>query len=216
MKYYFATFVIGLAVGLAISFLYCTSLNNPPPSKPIAKVKTELRKEVAKSEVGYSKAVDSLKNNSVKLRSELADAKKHLARAKQKNSSLQLAIYDLIDRQAQSQENELAVDENKCDSIFTTVTALMQTSSDKDSLYEKVAINLEEQLKNRDSTIVLKDKQYSEIKSAFTKSIENSNELCKQNKLLTKQVKRQKFKSKLLTGALMILTGAAVNYFIHH
>jgi hypothetical protein len=97
-----------------------------------------------------------------------------------------------------------------------TVEQLMQSSSEKDSLYEIAASNLEDQIKNKDSTISLKDKQYNEVKTAFSKSIENSNGLLSQNKLLSKQVKRQKFKSKVLSAALFVLTGAAANYIIHH
>jgi hypothetical protein len=189
-------------------------LNDSSPSKPITKITTELKKDVGKSEVNYSKAVDSLKTQRVKLQSELTDTKTELSKAKQKNYSLQLTIYDLIDKQAESKQESNAND--NCDSLIVTVEQLMQSSSEKDSLYEKATINLEDQLKNKDSTISLKDKQYNEVKSAFNKSIENSSELTSQNKALTKQVKRQKFKSKVLSAALFILTGAAANYIIHH
>jgi hypothetical protein len=214
MKYYIITFVLGVAFGLFISFMYCTMLNEPPSSKPIAKVSTELKKDVAKSEVSYSKAVDSLKTQSVKLQSELTDTKTELSKAKQKNYSLQLTIYDLIDKQAESKQESNASD--NCDSLIVTVEQLMQSSSEKDSLYEIAASNLEDQIKNKDSTISLKDKQYNEVKTAFSKSIENSDGLLSQNKLLSKQVKRQKFKSKVLSAALFVLTGAAANYIIHH
>jgi hypothetical protein len=214
MKYYFAAFVIGLIVGIAISFLYCTTLNNPPPSKPIAKITTELKKEVAKSEVNYSKAVDSLEKQSVKLQFELADTKTELSKAKQKNYSLQLTIYGLIDKQ--SEGKQLGDNNNDCDSLIVTVEQLMQSSSEKDRIYEKTTTNLEDQLKNRDSTIILKERQYTDIKSAFDKSLQSSNEVVTLNKQLNKQVKRQKFKSKVLSAALFILTGAAANYIIHH
>jgi hypothetical protein len=216
MKYYIIAFILGVAFGLFVSFMYCTMLSDPPSSKPIAKVSTELKKDVSKSEVSYTKAVDSLKTQSVKLQSELADTKSELTKAKQKNYSLQLTIYDLIDRQSESKKVNGIETDNDCDSLIVTVEQLMQSSSEKDSLYEIAASNLEDQLKNKDSTITLKDKQYNEVKSAFTKSIENSNELIAQKKLLTIQVKRQKFKSKVLSAALFILTGAAANYIIHH
>jgi hypothetical protein len=214
MKYYIITFILGVAFGLFVAFMYCTMLNDSSPSKPITKITTELKKDVGKSEVNYSKAVDSLKTQRVKLQSELTDTKTELSKAKQKNYSLQLTIYDLIDKQAESKQESNAND--NCDSLIVTVEQLMQSSSEKDSLYEKATINLEDQLKNKDSTISLKDKQYNEVKSAFNKSIENSSELTSQNKALTNQVKRQKFKGKVLSAALFILTGAAANYIIHH
>lgn len=214
MKYYFAAFIIGLLVGIAISFLYCTSLSNEPSSKPIAKATTELKKEVAKTEVSYSKSVDSLKKQSVKLQSELTDTKTELSKAKHKNYSLQLTIYDLIDRQAQSKQSSDTND--NCDSLIVTVEQLMQSFSEKDSLYEQATTNLEDQLKNKDSTITLKEKQYTQIKSAFDKSLQSSNELSGINKQLIKEVKRQKFKSKILSAAFFIVTGVAANYLIQH
>jgi regulator of replication initiation timing len=182
----------------------------------LPKITNELKKEVAKSEISYSKAVDSLKVQSVKLLSDLSDTKKELSRAKQKNYSLQLTVYDLIDKQSETKTVGGVENNNGCDSLIVTVEKLMQSSTEKDSLYEKTTVNLEDQLKNKDSTITLKEKQYGDIKSAFTKSIETSNEVSAQNKLLTKQVKRQKFKSKVLSAATLILTGAATNYLIHH
>jgi hypothetical protein len=216
MKYYLITFILGVALGLFVSFMYCTMLRDTPPSKPLVKVTTELKKEVAKSEVVYSKAVDSLRTKTVKLQNELTDTKAELSKSKQKNYSLQLAVYDLVDKQAENKKIQTVETTNDCDSLIMTVEQLMQSSSEKDSLYEKVTVNLEDQLKNKDSTITLKEKQYAEIKSAFNKSIENSNQLSSQNKSMLKQVKRQKFKSKVLSAALFIFTGVAVNYIIHH
>jgi hypothetical protein len=216
MKYYIITFVLGVAFGLFASFMYCTMLNDMPPSKPLVKVATELKKEVAKSEVVYSKAVDSLKTKTVKLQTELTDTKAELSKSKQKNYSLQLTVYDLIDKQVEGKQVDNAYTNKSCDSLIVTVEQLMQSSSEKDSLYETVTTNLEEQLKNKDSTISLKDKQNGEVKSAFEKSIENTNALFKQNKQLTKEVKRQKFKSKILHAALFIVTGVASGYIIQH
>jgi hypothetical protein len=214
MKYYLITFVLGVAFGLFVSFMYCTIGNDTPPSKPIAKITKELKKQVAKSEVNYTKSVDSLKHRSAKLQVELSDTKNELTKAKQKNYSLQLAVYDLVDKKLEDKKAD-ANSDSSCDSLIVTVELLMESSSAKDSLYEKVTINLEEQIRNKDSTIEIREKQYSEVKSAFTKTIESANDLSAQNNLLAKQVKKQKFKSKILSAALFVLTGAA-NYIIHH
>lgn len=209
MKYYFIVFVLGLALGLFFSFMYRTLLPaNAPLSKTAKELPKNLEVQVAKTEITYTKTFDSLKRQSVKLGLELKQTKTELDRAKQKNYSLQVQVYSLLDRQNPT--------DSSCDSLITTVEYLMQSSTEKDSLYENVASNLEQQLTNKDSTIAAKDKQYLEIKSAFTKSIEGQKELIDQNKILNKQFKRQKFKSKVLTAALLIFTGAATNYLFHH
>jgi hypothetical protein len=209
MKYHFIIFGLGLALGLFFSFMYRTLLpDSAPLSKTVKELPKKLEVQVAKTEITYTKTFDSLKRQSVKLGQELKQTKTELDKAKQKNYSLQVQVYSLLDRQNPT--------DSSCDSLITTVEYLMQSSTEKDSLYENVSSNLERQLTNKDSTIAAKDKQYQEIKSAFTQSIEGQKELIDQNKILNKQFKRQKFKSKVLTAALLIFTGAATNYLIHH
>lgn len=215
MKYYLVSFTIGLAVGLALSFLFYTSVDKLEPSKAIAKNTAILKKEVAKSEVSYSKVFDSLKSQTSKLQSQLGDTKGELARVKQKNYSLQLTVYDLIDRNVHNYKED-AETNNNCDTLIRTVEQLMQSSSEKDSLYESVTVNLESQLKNKDSTIALDDRKYYEMKNAFDKSIQNTNQLSIINKKQNKQVNKQKIKSKVLSAALFIVTGAFINQIIHH
>jgi hypothetical protein len=209
MKYHFIIFGLGLALGLFFSFMYRTLLPDTAPlSKTVKELPKKLEVQVAKTEITYTKTFDSLKRQSIKLGQELKQTKTELDKAKQKNYSLQVQVYSLLDRQNPT--------DSSCDSLITTVEYLMQSSTEKDSLYENVSSNLEQQLSNKDSTIGAKDKQYQEIKSAFTKSIEGQKELIDQNKILNKQFKRQKFKSKVLTAALLIFTGAATSYLIHH
>lgn len=215
MKYYLVSFTIGLAVGLALSFLFYTSVDKVEPSKTIAKSTATLKKEVAKSEVSYSKVLDSLKDESVNLQTQLGYTKTELSRVKQKNYSLQLIVFDLIDRNRQNHKEDMQTN-NDCDSLITTVEQLMQSSSEKDSLYENVTVNLGNQIRNKDSTIALENKQYNEVKAAFEKSVQQTNQLVISNKQLTKQANRQKLKSKVLTTTLFILAGAATDYIIHH
>lgn len=216
MKYYLITFLLGVGFGLFVSFMYCTMLTETPYSKQVTKVTKELKKEVARSEINYSKRFDSLKIQSAKLQSDLSDTRSELSKAKQKNYSLQLTIHDLIDRKPEQNKPGKVEMTDNCDSLIVTVEELMQSYSEKDSLYERTAINLEKQLRNKDSALTLKDQQYSEVRTAFEKTIASTNELIAQNKSLGKQVKRQKFKSKVLSVGLFILTATTANYLIHH
>ena len=215
MKYYLVSFTIGLAVGLALSFLFYTSVGKVEPSKAIAKSTATLKKEAAKSEVSFSKVLDSLKDESVNIQTQLGDTKNELSRVKQKNYSLQLTVFDLIDRNRQNHKEDMQTN-NDCDTLITTVEQLMQSSSEKDSLYENVTVNLGNQIRIKDSTIALENKQYNEVKAAFEKSVQQTNQLVISNKQLTKQANRQKLKSKVLTATLFILAGAATDYIIHH
>lgn len=214
MKNTVISFLLGLALGITFTALYprlATNNSSSSASKALAK---NLVKQVNQFEKSYAHSVDSFKVKSSKLQAELTDTRGELNKAKRKSRSLQTAIYDLLDKQMAEGTADSMVYDNTCDSLIGTVEDLMQTSNEKDSLYEQVASNLEEQLTSKDSVIFLKDQQYQEIRSAFNQGIENQTELAQENKQLNRQVKKQKLKSKVLSAALLILGGAATNYLL--
>lgn len=215
MKYYVIVFTLGLLLGLFYSFMYRTLFVVPVKPSVSKKSVVEVKKEVAQSELVYAGHIDSLKKKNTKLEQELVGTKKTLATVKQQNQSLKVQVYSLIDRVKEPSLPIQAFD-SSCDSLITTVEYLMQSSTEKDSLYEVVALNTEEQLKNKDSTITLKDEQYKNLKTSFEKSLSNQEQLIDENKLLGKQVKKQKLKSKFLSAVILIISGAAVNHFLQH
>ena len=216
MKYHFIIFTIGLALGLFLSHMYHTFYDNISPVVITKESPKNLEAQVSKTEVFYSKTFDSLKRQSLKLQIDLKDTKAALNTVKAKNYALQTKVYDLLNKQFETKQKGNSHIDGTCDSLASTVEELMQTSNAKDSQYEEASINLEEQIRNRDSTIALKDGQYQDIKDAFTKTSEGWKASLNENKKLSKQAKRQIFKSKILSAALLIFTGAAANYFIHH
>lgn len=215
MKYYVIVFTLGLLLGLFYSFMYRALF--PVPVKPSVSKKSvvEIKKEVAQSEVVHAKHIDSLKKKNTKLEEELAGTKKTLVTVKQQNHSLKVQVYALIDRRKEPTIQTQVIDSD-CDSLITTVEYLMQSNTEKDSLYEVATLNVEEQLKNKDSTITLKDELYKSLKTSFEKSLSNQQQLINENKLLGRQVKKQKLKSKFLSAVILIISGAAVNHFLQH
>ena len=215
MKYHFIIFSIGLALGLFLSHMYHTFYDNVSPIVVTKESPKKLETQVSKNELVNAKTFDSLKRQSVKLQIDLKDTQTALNTVKAKNYSLRVQVYDLLNRHFEKKQGNNSEGFN-CDSLASTVEKLMQTSNEKDSLYEQTSLNLEEQIKNRDSTIAGKDQQYQEIKEAFKKSTEGWKDTLKENRKLRKQAKRQKFKSKILSAALLIFAGATTNYLIQH
>jgi hypothetical protein len=213
MKYYFFTFALGLLLGLFLSFMYSTA-GKLPVQVAKATAPKQLQAQVFKNEYLFIKKADSFQRKSVQLQQELILTKNELKTAKEKNASLHVAIYKLLDKEADKPlEHSSEID---CDSLVVLVDDLMQTSVIKDSLYDDTVINLEQQVSNKDSTISVKERQYTELKAAFNMSIEGQKQLTTENKLLTKDIKKQKRKSKIISAALLILSGAAANYLIQH
>jgi hypothetical protein len=74
-----------------------------------------------------------------------------------------------------------------------------------------------------DSVVTVKDdlmqaneKAYTNLNLLFGQSLTAQQNLNKENKLLQRQFKRQRFKNKMTTIGLMILSATAANYLLHH
>jgi DNA repair exonuclease SbcCD ATPase subunit len=215
MKINLLIFSIGLFLGLYLSFMYNVALsadNKPPSARTTVK---QLQKDVSKAETSFTKSFDSIQSENNKLKIGLRDTKAALQVAKQKSAALEQKVKTILQKR-ETVDGPIAFYDPSCDSLIGTVEYLMQASTQKDSLYEEVQINLQAQIKNKDSTISLQSNQYQSLKSTFSKSIESQRELEIQNISLTKAYKKQKIKSKVLTALLFIGSGVAAGYIINH
>lgn len=213
MKIHAIIFTLGLLLGLFFSFMYRTLLIDLPKS-PISKNSVvDIKKEVANSEAALAKDFDSLNTRSSTLESELSNTKASLHRVKARNALLTTQVSSLIQKQ-KTTKSEVPDIDGPCDSLVSTVEHLMQSNVENDSLSEAIATNLSAQVANKDSTIELKEKQYANLKFTLDKSLLNQQLLLDENKVLGKQIRRQKVKSKILSAALFIISGAAINYLI--
>jgi len=209
-------FAFGLVFGIFLSFLWGQMLI--PECKPVVTVESpeQLKKEVASSEVIYAKKADSLNRQNNQLVIQLSETKTALDNANTKTANLQKAIFNLLDRHFERQQMASSHLDFPCDSLANTVPLLIAAHKEKDSLYNSEVASLESQVKNRDSAVTLQQQQYLTLKESFTKSIEAQTVLANNNKSLTKTLRQQRTKSKLLSTALFILSGAAATYLLHH
>lgn len=213
MKIHAIIFTLGLLLGLFFSFMYRTLVIDLPQPTISQKSVVELKKEVATSDASYAKSFDYLKRQSSMLGIELSTTKKSLQTVKSQNAQLRSEVSFLIRKQRDQKTEQPQID-NSCDSVMTTVEFFMQSNAEKDSLYEAMTANLTAQVANKDSTITLKDAQNLNLKGTLEKSFSNQQLLVDENKLLGKQIRIQKVKSKLLSAALFIVSGAAINQLI--
>lgn len=214
MKNYLILFSIGLLIGLFISFTYYSNTVEKQLSKWEAAAPKQLQTKVIVAEKAYSQKSDSFQKQNVSLQAALKATKRELATAKEKVHSLHLTLYELLDERFEDASVSSAEMDASPDSLATHVADLMQISIEKDSLYESAITNLEVQANIKDSVIAIKDQQYSQIKASFEESIRGQEVLLQQNKQMDKKVRRQKLKSKLLSGALLVITGAATTIFL--
>jgi hypothetical protein len=103
-----------------------------------------------------------------------------------------------------------------CDSLKKEVLNYIDANHRKDSVYELQLLQFDSLLAGKDLVIETSGKAYSDLKLLLDVSISSQAALQKENLLLQRQSKRQRFKSKVLTGGLMILSGFAASFILRH
>jgi hypothetical protein len=198
------------------SFLLFLFQSGDPISPGTAQHITEtkkLKEKIVKAETIAFKLFDSLLRQNTRLSAQLKETQTELKKVNQKNTALQHSFHALLGSAgALSGKAGFSL----CESLIKTGKELLQTSVVKDSLYETVTQNLEIQLVNKDSMLLVKEQLYIKLKDSFNQSADNQQQLVVSNSQLQKQNKREKRKNKLLTATLLLLSGAITYNIVHH
>ena len=205
-----AVLVIGIIIGISFSNLF-KGCNDTVTQTKIFKPETLKNQSVKVDEI-YQHQIDSLQVSSNGLAKKLAGTKQILSQVSKKNKLLQMQVYELIDKTPVNADT-IQIQSN-CDSLKVTVAELLQSDDLKDSLFTDVNNNLETQIKNKDSTLMIKDMELHAMRISLDQSITEQQFLYDKNKTYQKQFKRQKVKSKLLSVGALILSGMAAAYLI--
>jgi|GEM_PF-5202410 hypothetical protein len=237
--------LLSFAAGFITSFLIFEDYNflKHDSSKELSP--KSLKKEANSSEVSYQKQIETLTSQNVELQQQIDVSQGLLEDAKNIAAQKEDHIKELI-RQSKSsspkkleksfnanpqrylpngetgflENSQVALlpgkDDNYCDSLAQEVTTYIADNKHKDSIYELQLTQFDSLLSNKDVVIETSRKAYDDLKLLFDKSLFSQATLQKENLQLTSRNKRQKFKSKVLTGALLLLSGFAANYIVPH
>ncbi len=211
--------ILGVVFGIGFNSLFSGCNNTTSKNFTISTLKpTILQKQVVKTEKKYEQQIDSLKQHGIELSKSLKTTNQNLEKAKEKNFVLQMQVYDLIDSRKVNEADSLneVISTNDCDSLQSTVLNLLENNKEKDSLYETVNANLSAQIRNKDSTILIQENKYIDLRKSFDTSIVQQQTLYDQNNNLIKQFKRQRIKRKFISIAAIVLSGITANYLIQH
>jgi hypothetical protein len=210
--------ITGIIIGITVTQLLrddkCSNEILSPVKTVVATDKIGQQLSTAKKE--FDKETAALKVNALQLRKEANNSKTQLEKIKKKNLVLQTQVYDLLDQKGLNNTADTLQMLAVCDTLQSRVNELLETATIKDSLYENVTVNLEGQLANKDSTITVKDDAYQALKISLDQSLLQQKIVVDQNKNFQQLIKRQKTKSKLVSAGLLVLSGVAANYLIHH
>ena len=211
------TLLIGALIGFSFCHLFhkdCSGDNVPVTSRDSKS--SELKKKMQQTETVYQQKEDSITKKNNELNRKLQQTQIVLGKTRIKNNQLQSQIYTLIDRQqiykADSDTEEYL---KGCDSLQEKVSELIVYSNQQDSLCQNSIANLNSQLQNKDSAIVLHHLQNQALKITLSQSLAQQEALEKETKFYKKKFKRQRLVSKLKSVGLLIISGLAVKQLIH-
>jgi hypothetical protein len=237
--------LLSFAAGFITSFLIFEDYNFLKQDNSKELSTKSLKKEAISSEASYQKQIETLTSQNVELQQQMEVSQGLLEDAKNIAGRKEDHIKELI-RQSKSsspkgleksfnanpqrylpngqtgflQNSQVVLlpgkEDNYCDSLAQEVTTYIADNKHKDSIYELQLTQFDSLLSNKDVVIETSRKAYDDLKILFDKSLFSQATLQKENLQLASQNKRQKFKSKVLKGALLLFSGFTANYIIPH
>lgn len=220
-----ALLLTGLVAGFCLSFLFNGCGNDPAVTHETVIPAKDLKKEADVKEASYQAKITELENKNQQLKLELQSAKDQLVKMKSKTKQRETKIKGMIEPKGYPAKELLqkvkpalvsATSLSLCDSLVQEVSEYMQENSTKDSLYEVQIGKQDSLIAGKDSIIENKTKLQQNLQTLFEQSLMQQEILTKENTQLRKKFKRQKFRSKLVTLGVTVLSGLAANYLIQH
>jgi len=243
MRFYLRTVIALVLLSFAAGFITCFlvfedhKVLKPGTSKDVS-IKS-LAKEANQSDASYQKQIEKLTSQNLGLQQQmnlnqgLLDDVKRIAGQKEAHIKQLIKQNRSSTRSYRTNQNsylstgqtrslgkaEVALlpheEYNYCDSLEQEVTSYIDASNRKDSIYEVQLIQFDSLLSGKDSIIRTSGKAYTELHLLFEEAVSKGVALQKDNIALRKENKRQRFKTKLFAGGLMILSGFATQIFLH-
>ncbi len=180
----------------------------------------EVQKQLAVMQVKYEQKVQELSQRNDSLVTQLSQKKASLKKSADKVLVLQTQVKDLIKDyaaidSAATETVDTAALLTNCEEMQTKVSDLIDESNVKDSIAYSVISSMEDEIKNKDSTIDLHKFQYQLTKSKLSDVLTTNLFLTEQNKDLKKQVRKKKFGNFMLKAGMVILSGITLKSIIH-
>lgn len=213
--------LIGFILGLC-SLLLFTGCGKTTASNTNTVISPrELKKQADTINESYQKQIDNLQDQNMELAQNLEVTEGLLDQAKKLCKQKELQIKKLTEPKGFPAKELLAkVDTIKntsnCDTLARLVVEYIADNHLKDSLYEIQLIQMDSVADVKDKFIETNEKAYNNLNLLFDQSLSAQQSLIKENNFLKRQFKRQRFKSKVVTLGLMILTASATNFLSHH
>lgn len=186
------------------------SCNDTSTTEPVKDNTTQLRKEFEHQVANYHAKIDSIGNINRELRSQAVTSKSAILKVKQENRSLKQTINDLLTIHYTATDTITRL--QNCDSLAITLQEAEALSNKKDSIYETLTANLQQQIEMQDSIIEVQAFENDSLQTSYRNLLDQHTDLIAENTAQRKLIKRQK-RGK---GFLGVVAGIAAGLFAWH
>jgi hypothetical protein len=198
-----AVFILGIIAGISLLNLFSTDEDN------ISTVQVEdpaaVTARIAATEVRYQGKIDSLAATNTSLQVKVSFTQTALKQAKRKQQALEQTVLELTAVQ-QAATDTITLLEN-CDSLAVAALELLDQHQFTDSLNASIIGDLQVQLNNKDSTILLQQEQYDHLKTTLDSTLTQQQSLMQAVADCHRQLRKQKRGKKLMAALLFIGAG---------
>ncbi len=207
-------FGLGILAGLSIAFLF--KVNKGPASgngkKSVVSVSKQ-KKVAEKVETIFQRKIDSLTVQTGIVNEKLKRTRMQLIETKTRYKQLQSKLSLSLDSIKNTSASLLDATDG-CMELRGEVVHLIEVVNLKDSLYEEAVNILDQQVMRKDSIIILQKEKYISLKSLFENALSQQGILAGNNRQLTKQLKRQKFRQKLFSVGIILMSAITLKSLI--
>ncbi|MGC4036088.1 MAG: hypothetical protein QM764_09005 [Chitinophagaceae bacterium] len=218
-------FILGFVCGCSFSYMVFGK-TEPIVTKHETITPSEFARQTKKLEESYQLKLAELESSNDSLLHRLIISNRSLnsikAQTKRKARAIKAIIhpegYPARELLKRAPAPLLAVNPtiSPCDSLIAMAESYISDNEIKDSLYETTLRVSDSIIIVKDSIIALNNIRQDELKQSLSIATQKQEQVLSENKLLRKQIKRRKFKSKLAALGAAILAGLSANYLIHH
>ncbi|MFZ5553545.1 MAG: hypothetical protein ACOZCO_10540 [Bacteroidota bacterium] len=172
-----------------------------------------LVEKVNRQQQHYEHEITFLQKNNMVLKRQLSDSQKQLSIIDAEKKYLSKKIYSLV------YTDSYDTIENHpngwgCDSLMQVSIDYVLQSEQRDSLCDKERFLLTALVENRDSAFIICDTTLRNLSSSFDLLAERHTQLAEQFLQTQKTIKTKKRREKLLSGAVVLLSGMTITLWI--
>jgi chromosome segregation ATPase len=205
--------IISFSIGLLGVMLFFDGCGRKPPERLVITPVVALEKKASDIEQKYSEQIRVLTHENDSLRHEIDIRRRDLIKTRQVLIALESKTKQIQIKIRTVRDTVMKV--VYCDSLQTEVDSLVTEMNHRDSVCQEETAALNSLIKNKDSTITISQKSYSDLKSIMENSFDQQKALSDQLSEAGKQLKRKTLGSRILAAGVLILSGITAASFIH-